>query len=50
MKGWKDKPVLNGTFDKGTEVDIVLYGNFKIREYSVPISNKPYTALCVNIF
>lgn len=46
----EDRLVFKGMFKRGQDVKVVLYkeGNSKI--YNVPISKKPYTALCVDIF
>lgn len=46
----EDRLVFIGMFKRGQDVKVVLYkeGNSKI--YNVPISKKPYTALCVDIF
>ena len=46
----EDRLVFNGLFKKGTNVNIILYKNMNLNIYKVPISKKPYTALCVDIF
>ena len=40
---------MSGTFKKDTNVQIVLHKNLITNYYDVPISKKPYTALCVDI-
>lgn len=45
----EDRLVLNGTFKKSDEVEILLYNKMKINTYKVPISKRAYTALCVDI-
>lgn len=46
----EDRLVFNGLFKKGTNVNIILYKDMNLNIYKVPISKKPYTALCVDIF
>lgn len=50
IKNEEDRIELKGRFKRGTEVKVLLYKNGKIKEYKVPISKKPYTAMCVDIF
>jgi len=45
-----DRLVVKGQFLRGTEVNIVLYQGLKAYYYNFPISKKPYTALCVDVF
>lgn len=45
-----DRLSIKGTFQKGTEVNILLYQNYLTNIYEFKISKKPYTALCVDIF
>ena len=45
-----DRLVVNGTFKKGTNVEIILYQNLIAYKYEWRISSKPYTAMCVDIF
>ena len=45
-----DRLVINGTFKRGTDVEIILAKNMMINTYDWRISKKPYTALCVDIF
>ena len=45
-----DRLVFTGKFKRGTEVNVILYKNGIKNIYNVPISKKPYTALCVDIF
>ena len=46
----EDRLEVSGRFRRGTEVKAILYQNGKIKEYSIPISKRPYTAMCVDIF
>ena len=50
MKNEEDRFTISGRFKRETEVKIILYRNGKIKEYEIPISKRPYTALCVDIF
>ena len=45
-----DRLVFSGRFLRGTEVEVLLYQNGFTKSYDVPISKKPYTALCVDVF
>ena len=45
-----DRLVFTGKFKRGTKVNVILYKNGIKNIYNVPISKKPYTALCVDIF
>ena len=45
-----DRLVINGTFKKGTKVEIILAKGLNVNSYEWRISKKPYTALCVDIF
>ena len=45
-----DRFVFSGRFLRGTEVEVLLYQNGFTKSYDVPISKKPYTALCVDVF
>lgn len=45
-----DRLVFTGKFKRGTDVNVILYKNGIKNAYNVPISKKPYTALCVDIF
>ncbi len=45
-----DRLVFSGRFLRGTDVEILLYQNGTAKSYDVPISKKPYTALCVDVF
>ena len=45
-----DRLVVKGQFKRGTEVNVYLYKNVISNVYNIPISKKPYTALCVDIF
>lgn len=45
----KDRLAFSGRFKKGQSVNIILYKNGVASYYKVPISKKPYTALCVDI-
>ena len=44
-----DRLVVNGTFEKSDEVEIILDSVFKPKYYNMIISNRPYTALCVDL-
>ena len=46
----KDRLVFSGQFKKGTSVNVLLHKNLITNQYNVPISKKPYTAMCVDIF
>ena len=46
----QDRLVFKGRFKKGTDVNVILYNDMNANYYHVPISKKPYTALCVDIF
>lgn len=50
IKNEEDRIEVKGRFKRGTKVKVLLYKNGKIKEYQVPISKKPYTAMCVDIF
>lgn len=45
-----DRLVVKGQFKRGTDVKIVLYQSMHSYIYNFPVSKKPYTALCVDIF
>jgi hypothetical protein len=45
-----DRLVFKGTFKRMTDVNIILYKNMTMKTYNVPVSKKPYTALCVDVF
>ena len=45
-----DRLVINGTFKRGTDVEIILAKIMMVNTYDWRISKKPYTALCVDIF
>ena len=46
----EDRLEIKGRFKRGVEVKAILYRNGIIKEYNIPISKKPYTAMCVDIF
>ena len=46
----EDRLVFKGMFKRGQDVKVVLYKDRDSKIYNVPISKKPYTALCVDIF
>ncbi len=46
----KDRLVVNGRFKKEDKVEIILYSNLKQLVYDFPVTKKPYTALCVDLF
>lgn len=45
-----DRLTFEGRFGREDDLKIVLYKNLRSNIYEVPISKKPYTALCVDIF
>ncbi len=45
-----DRLIFSGRFLRGTDVEVLLYQNGIAKSYDVPISKKPYTALCVDVF
>ena len=45
----KDRLVVKGLFKRLTDVNVILYKNMTMKYYNVPVSKKPYTALCVDI-
>ncbi len=45
-----DRLSISGKFDKTDDVSIILYQDKVMKEYNVRISQRPYTALCVDIF
>lgn len=50
IKKETDRLVFKGQFLRGTNVEVLLYKNSFMHTYNVPISKKPYTALCVDVF
>ncbi len=50
IKKEEDRLVVSGRFKRGTDVNILLYKNMNILEYDLPVSKRPYTALCVDVF
>lgn len=47
----EDRLIFKGQFKKGTEVKVLLYENlFHVHSYTISVSKKPYTALCVDVF
>ncbi len=46
----EDRLTISGRFKRATEVKAILYQNGKIKKYEIPISKRPYTAMCVDIF
>ena len=45
-----DRLVIKGQFKRDEEVNVYLYKNMISNVYNIPISKRPYTALCVDIF
>lgn len=45
-----DRLVITGQFKRGTKVEVILNKNLKSNIYKFPVSKKPYTALCVDIY
>ena len=43
-----DRLVVSGTFIPGDMVDVILYRNFKLNYYSMPVTKTPYAALCID--
>lgn len=46
----EDRFIFEGQFKKDQSVFVILSKNLTSKYYNVPISKKPYTALCVDIF
>ena len=46
----KDRLVVKGLFKRLTDVNVILYKNMTMKYYNIPVSKKPYTALCVDVF
>jgi len=46
----EDRIVMNGTFDKGQVVTVILADKEGVLEYETVVSGRPYTALCINLF
>ena len=46
----EERLAFSGQFLRGTDVNIILYQNLSSKFYNVPISKRPYTALCIDIF
>ena len=49
IKKEKDRLAVTGTFERGTEVKIILYKDMMEKVYNMRISTRPYTALCVDL-
>lgn len=45
-----DRLVVTGTFQKDDKVQVILDNTFDKRVYDVRISERPYTAMCIDIF
>lgn len=45
-----DRFVVKGQFKRETEVKVILNQNMQSYVYNFPVSKKPYTALCVDVF
>lgn len=45
----EDRMVLKGEFKERTHVDLILANEAELRTYNVPISDKPYTAMCLDL-
>lgn len=45
-----DRLVVQGTFKRGSDVNVVLYQNMYSNIYNIRVSKRPYTALCVDLF
>jgi len=46
----EDRLVFKGQFKKDSTVNVILYKMGSTLVYNMPISKKPYTALCVDVF
>lgn len=46
----EDRIIISGRFKREDQVRIGLYRNFNTNLYKFPISKRPYTALCVDVF
>ena len=46
----EDRLVIKGRFKRGSDVNVILYKDMHMLEYDFPVSKKPYTALCVDVF
>ena len=46
----EDRFIFEGQFKKDQSIFVILSKNLTSKYYNVPISKKPYTALCVDIF
>lgn len=46
----EDRLILNGMFSQDDKVKVILYDKFKMKYYNIVISQRPYTALCIDIF
>lgn len=46
----EDRLIFTGQFKRGVKVNVLLYKNLTSKVYNVPISKKPYTALCIDVF
>ena len=45
-----DRLVVSGDFKATDNVSVILYNNFKVKEYNINLSSRPYTAMCIDIF
>ena len=46
----EDRLVFTGQFLRETDINVILYKDLSSKIYNVPISKRPYTALCLDIF
>lgn len=46
----EDRLIFNGVFNKSEKVRLTLSDNNSSREYNVRVTEKPYTALCIDVF
>lgn len=42
--------IISGNFNKEDSVQILLYSKFKMKQFNIRISERPYTAMCIVVF
>ena len=50
LKRQEDRLVFQGAFARGTDLHLILNSGSESRSYYVRVSQRPYTALCINVF
>lgn len=50
VNNYDNRVSLSGNFEKTDSVKVILYKNFKSYYYTVRLSERPYTAMCIIIF